>query len=458
MVKKFTNLVFKNNLTKLGISFKKRMRRNQLLDLLKNQKVSNLKKTLKNLGIKGYSKLNKKQLQGEFDKLKNKYKTKSQIKAELKKKKEQVELVKKTRKEQRNKLINNLIKMNDGKINEYKLISKNYDLLKLKQILQLIKSKLDKRAILGVNNTFITLSNTTLEDLFAIIDEEQVEHIQVANAGFSDAEFIAKFKKIKEMTISLVKDKLLKNGKVKTKNGGAFFKYLHNLSLDLEQYGLFHEFDTKNYKCNCLIRGIMNSKLENKNEIVDALKFKIKNREIPVCKLKKICEEFGFCMKIRKIRDENRRTYKYGKGEVVEFGLIDNHYFIINKDAEITSYALKNYNALIGEFGDINKFRNITKKIKGKYKRENGRYLDSFKIIKFLIENKDKHLKLIEEDDLYKTQYYGDIEEIRELNYDEKNDTRDYAETWEEKSEKKKAFKQKNENPVVVFFDFETYT
>ena len=170
--------------------------------------------------------------------------------------------------------------MNDGKINEYKLISKNYDLLKLKQILQLIKSKLDKRAILGVNNTFITLSNTTLEDLFAIIDEEQVEHIQVANAGFSDAEFIAKFKKIKEMTISLVKDKLLKNGKVKTKNGGAFFKYLHNLSLDLEQYGLFHEFDTKNYKCNCLIRGIMNSKLENKNEIVDALKFKIKNREI----------------------------------------------------------------------------------------------------------------------------------------------------------------------------------
>ena len=196
MVKKFTNLVFKNNLTKLGISFKKRMRRNQLLDLLKNQKVSNLKKTLKNLGIKGYSKLNKKQLQGEFDKLKNKYKTKSQIKAELKKKKEQVELVKKTRKEQRNKLINNLIKMNDGKINEYKLISKNYDLLKLKQILQLIKSKLDKRAILGVNNTFITLSNTTLEDLFAIIDEEQVEHIQVANAGFSDAEFIAKFKKI----------------------------------------------------------------------------------------------------------------------------------------------------------------------------------------------------------------------------------------------------------------------
>ena len=40
--------------------------------------------------------------------------------------------------------------------------------------------------------------------------------------------------------------------KHKTRQGGAFFKYLNLSNLDLEKYGLFKYIDRNNYKHNCL--------------------------------------------------------------------------------------------------------------------------------------------------------------------------------------------------------------
>ena len=86
------------------------------------------------------------------------------------------------------------------------------------------------------------------------------------------------------------------------------------------------------------------------------------------------------------------RTESIGKNkqELYTLGLVDEHYFIIDK-TELTSYCLKNYD----DVKHINNSNMIYMKSGETYKTSNQKYIDSFKVVKLLLENKDKLLEPI---------------------------------------------------------------
>ena len=86
------------------------------------------------------------------------------------------------------------------------------------------------------------------------------------------------------------------------------------------------------------------------------------------------------------------RTESMGKNkqELYTIGLADEYYFIIDK-TELTSYCLKNYD----DVKHINNSNMIYMKSADTYKTSNQKYIDSFKVVKLLLENKDKLLEPI---------------------------------------------------------------
>ena len=90
------------------------------------------------------------------------------------------------------------------------------------------------------------------------------------------------------------------------------------------------------------------------------------------------------------------RTEEIGNDphELYHIGLVEEHYFIIDK-TELTSYCLKNYDYV----KHINNSSMIYMKSGETYKTSNQKYIDSFKVVKLLLENKDKLLEPIPYDD-----------------------------------------------------------
>ena len=80
---------------------------------------------------------------------------------------------------------------------------------------------------------------------------------------------------------------------------------------------------------------------------------------------------------------ENRVEHygKYFDGKY-NLGLVKGHYFI-NGYTELTSYCLEHYE----EVNDIKGCNNIVKKVCGKYKTENGRFVKAFQMFKILMNN-----------------------------------------------------------------------
>ena len=55
----------------------------------------------------------------------------------------------------------------------------------------------------------------------------------------------------------------LKSGKIKSSNGGGFFKHTNNTLFDLSRYGVFQSVEKDNYKINCLVRALENSGIKD---------------------------------------------------------------------------------------------------------------------------------------------------------------------------------------------------
>ena len=250
MVLKITNKILKQLLSKFNIPHKKSSRKNVLVQNLKNTKVVNLKKILKSLGLKKYSKQRKEQLQNRLNVFKNKYKTKAMIKAEIKQKKAQKLAVKLETDKQSTNLKKALINL---KINEdvkevivgLKADSQgiNINLLKLPQILKLIKKTLKgQRPILNVNNEYITLGTKSFANLLELYDDATSYMVQTDGGGVSDEEWYKQYIQVDNMRIILTKDKFLKDGKLKIKPQIAFFRYLSKCDkIDLSRCGVFNE-------------------------------------------------------------------------------------------------------------------------------------------------------------------------------------------------------------------------
>lgn len=150
---------------------------------------------------------------------------------------------------------------------------------------------------------------------------------------------------------------------------GAFFPYLCSFE-GLERYGVYNKYDEANYKDNCLIKALKYSNVLSRDKIV-RVKFLCRNGYIPSIRLREIANILDIHISLATVK---QKTVHYNKDAkiTVNLGLLENHYFI----------------------NEISQFN--TRKIKGDKYSDKAPNISSFRIIRFLLKNKDKYLTPID--------------------------------------------------------------
>jgi len=282
-----------------------------------------------------------------------------------------------------------------------------------------------------------TLNEKTYGRLSAILNPA-VEQESTA----SDSEIIVLLKSYKYFKVKQIEPS--------KKHQGGFFKYTLKVPLEnVSKYGLFTEVSPKNYEDSCFIEALKHSG-QVSNDLLYKIKLSIKCRFLPMCKIKTICESHNLRIKIEGV-DTTRKTIEFGdkKLPVIRIGLIDQHYFIIDK-TQYTSYSIKNYESL----KDKPRWNEFIKK----KERSSKRFISSLDLFRLLTKDeevKDTFLQHIELGQaLYKTQFFEQFSDISQLSLGE-GDFRPTmsSDDLAEKTEKKQKWQA---NTTRIFFDFET--
>jgi len=131
---------------------------------------------------------------------------------------------------------------------------------------------------------------------------------------------------------------------------------------------------------------------------------------------KKICIDLLICVRVRTINnDGNSRVEVFGEKTNAQYniGLVDEHYFIIDK-TDVSSYCIRNSNTV----KDLESCHTIWTNYKGVYKRANNKDIDSFSLIKLLLEDKDTFLdKITCDEQIMKSQFYDKVDTYITLEY-----------------------------------------
>jgi len=404
-------------------------------------KISNIKQLYSKYGVNNaddaYKALNK-----EFI---NEQKRIAKEQAIIKAKEEADRILKEIKRKQEEKnaikqLGENLKKMK--KENKKEITIKLDKFKSIKDAINLLIKKFDKlnpnvKYNLVVNGKHYPMTNTNKFNILELLKKSLIE---VQETEGSDAEFVAQIFNVDKITLEIFDP----TNKYK-KDNGAFFKYNHKTEIDLSRFQIYKS-NIKNYD-DCLIYSLNMGGLNE--EKCEKLKLMCKSKNIPVCKLEEICNHLEIKINLKKICGDRARVEIYGKkyNEVYNVGLLDEHYFI-NELTDITSYALTNYFDLL----DITDFNYIHKKEGKYYKKDKSRCIESFELIKILLENKDKYLTTINKLDITYTQHYNKVnDEIINLNYEPKLDV-----TY--KPVKASNIEKDDIKFVNIFADFETST
>lgn len=283
---------------------------------------------------------------------------------------------------------------------------------------------------------YFTLNSNTLERLKSLLEGYiSVDYIQ----SESEIEILSSWNAQEPFTLSVL------GNPSNDQNGGEFFGYTHNLEkVDLQRYGVFNEFqeyedetlDDK-YNINCLCVALKNANID-----ISKIIHLVKNRCIPQKKLKDIAELLDIYISLKYIKDEKKKLHYGDKTKPeIKLGNINKHYFLI-EETNYTRYSIENYN-------DVNKIKDFNKIFNKQLQKKNDRFIDSYKLIKILYEDKEKYLKPIKYyDGLYKSIYHNDVCDFGSLDYIESVNCK----KKEQKKPNKKIFE------ATIFYDFETTT
>ena len=212
----------------------------------------------------------------------------------------------------------------------------------------------------------------------------------------------------------------------------------------------------ENYEINCLCESFQAAGLD-----ITHIKHLVRNQEIPMRLLGEVANKLGVYITVRKIEDKSNLKHYGDKAKTrIELGLIDKHYFLIEK-IPYTAYSLRHFHELkeIPKFNTIYTFDNTVKR----YKKKKGKEITSYQAIKILLENKETHLSEIQHSgELYKTNYHTTIDNVFEdLSYNDNIQKFNFGsgEFIEGDLKANKASKPfDNECLDTYYFDFETST
>jgi hypothetical protein len=307
------------------------------------------------------------------------------------------------------------------------------------------------RWLVQVGKVFYTLNDATRMRLQELVTDQLIN--TVAGVG-SDGEIITEIIQQQFMILTRIPDEPAP-GQYAFIDEGDFFPYYHKTHLNLSRYQIFNGKDDFNYDDNCLIYAFKMANI--KQATLDLLKTKVKNRKVPTNVMEEIADiiECKIVVKTKDVNHRDRRIYGKKYENVIHIGLLEGHYFLIEKTG-VTSYCLDHYDELkkmIDEKhkDDLYNYTEINHIYNAQNKKDVQRCIDSYDLVKHLLKNKDALLTLISMDDalIATTQFYDKINQtIGSLEYDEDKCVRPV-----EIKQKGKKDKKKFEN---VFFDFET--
>ena len=290
-----------------------------------------------------------------------------------------------------------------------------------------------QRLTMRIDDEFYPLNDDNITRLQSIIRNRIMdEDVEIRD---SDELIVQTFRNANEF-------ELIKENIRRERNNGAFFKYYNKTNIDLSDYGVYRRDQFFNSKEQCLIQSLRVSKMFN-SQTLSAVKLLVRDSKIPFNKLNIIVDELKCNIELNTI-GRNNKVLKLGNnkkdyGRKVKIGYIDNHYFYIGQ-VKCTQYYLKNYERLKGVKDGYKMYRD-------KYTTED-RYIDSYKVIKYLFENKERLLKPIKlSQDIYTTQFFDKVsDKFETLEYNESDNV------------KKVELGYKERDPLKnIFFDFETY-
>jgi len=331
------------------------------------------------------------------------------------------------------------------------LMNRNLDSIDLKKIsmndfLLIAMDSISKTE----NKEYYLTANVEGTPNYITLSEQNIKRL---STNFSDDinDFTVKLGSDVEFVFNLSKSAVIKliwnERKPEEKPEGAFFKYYHNLNgFDLTKFGLFED-KPKEYE-NCLFTALKQSGLSavKLNSFISIMGGGI---YIPCCKLNKICSKMGIHITIRTAREKDSKIVHYGNKELetIKIGLMDKHFFLIEK-TQFTNFAIKHYDE-IKHKKDWNRILRFDK-MKNCFTRTKDKkhFIDTFKLYKLLLENKETLLRRIPIQDILATQYHDAKLEDGALEYDEKLCCAENELTKAKKSDKH----------YCVFFDFETIT
>ncbi len=229
--------------------------------------------------------------------------------------------------------------------------------------------------------------------------------------------------------------------KVKRLVKAEFFKYFHNLPIDLSRYQIYRkdQIEEINYE-PCLIYSLRMAGLDE--ILINKAKKYVKIDMIPLKTVKKVASKINVAINI--YDSDKNHYYKYNSEAKIKItiNLNDEHYFIDDSETGITNYALSHLN----ELKNIDNFNNIYGiNKKGYYQRTEDRYMNSNKLVKFLLNNKEKYLTEILDELEIKNRHKEELEEDLEYD-DEECKLNEYQE------------RKDISNKDLIFFDFETTT
>jgi hypothetical protein len=198
--------------------------------------------------------------------------------------------------------------------------------------------------ILRVNDDYmtVTLSNykKTIDYLLKLKEMSKSKIAKLINSieaelNFSSAEISASSVRSRDHEEDEIYDVEVYLKTIKKNIGGNFFPYLNTSNIDLSHCGIYNNFDKNNYSKSCFHLALIKSKLFTEDKI-NMIKHLIINEFIPKNKIPKIAKllEITIILKYRKGKrgDIEYKHYNKGQKNILNIGLLENHYFINNNN------------------------------------------------------------------------------------------------------------------------------
>lgn len=199
----------------------------------------------------------------------------------------------------------------------------------------------DKYLLMSSDGQFYALNN--IDDF----KKELAKHasgydlVETQETHGSDVAFVYELLSKNQKVTLEFKSKALTDGR--KLNSGAFFQYYNISQFDLKRYQIFKQHESmKSDTEACILYALRQYGIAEAT--IDELKLKAFTKELRVADLTAIAKHLGVAIKLQ--YDEQYKVLNKGAKEVIQIGLIENHYFL-NDTTNITSYAIQDYETAI---------------------------------------------------------------------------------------------------------------